>query len=101
MKCHLLIACWLYQGALAATPPAVPHDSVHGTVSLKDIDVASAAGTAEAMKRIVRMAQHLCSTFGNTSRISDRETTADCVRDAVAEARGRLSATTAAQLASR
>jgi UrcA family protein len=81
----------LWTTAMGFSAPATARDpdSVQATVSLRDVDLETVAGKTQALKRITATARRLCNQFGNTSRVADRETRADCVRDAVADATGR------------
>jgi UrcA family protein len=74
-------------------PPS--SERLSATVSLSDLNLATPEGMRSARARLARQALTLCRKFSDSRRISDRETVADCVRDAVAEALARLPHSTA------
>jgi UrcA family protein len=65
------------------------------TVVVNDLNVATAAGYAEAVERISVVARRLCNRFRNTARVDDRESAAECMRTAIAEASSQLRQLTA------
>jgi UrcA family protein len=65
-------------------------DRLSATVSLSDLDLTTPEGMRSARERLARQALTLCRKFSDSRRISDRETVADCVRDALAEALAQL-----------
>lgn len=82
----------LYATAMGFSAPSAARDpeSVQTTVLQSDVNLETVAGKTQALKRITATARRLCNQFGNTSRVADRETRSDCVRDAVADAMGRV-----------
>jgi UrcA family protein len=83
---------WLATGILWAGGAwgQAPAEILSAHVSLRDLDLASEAGHAEAHRRIRATALRLCSKLGNPSRADDREAQADCVRNATDAAVARL-----------
>jgi UrcA family protein len=76
---------------VTATPSAIADshsqpERVSATVSLSDLDLTTDQGVRVARERLTKQALHLCRTFSDPRRVSDRQTVADCVHDAVAEA---------------
>lgn len=67
-------------------------ESVSTAVSLRDLQMSSPADRVEALRRIHSAALQLCNRFGNPSRVDDRETRADCIRQAVEAAQAQLRA---------
>ncbi len=65
------------------------------TVAVNDLNVATAAGYAEALTRIAAVARHLCNRLHNTARVDDRESAAECMRTVIAEASSQLRQLTA------
>jgi UrcA family protein len=65
-------------------------DSMHTTVTLSDLDVTTAAGYSEAVQRISAVAHRLCNRLHGSSRVDDRESAAQCIRTAIADASARL-----------
>jgi len=81
---------WTTAMGFATPSTGGERESVQVTVSLRDLDLETLPGKTQALKRISAAAWRLCNRFGNTSRVSDRETRSDCVHDSVAEAMTRL-----------
>ena len=85
-----VVLLWVTAVAFAAPPYSKPRETVEMTIQLGDLDLKTARGMRVARERIAAAARRLCDRFRNTSRVSDSETTADCQRDAVADAVQRL-----------
>jgi UrcA family protein len=75
-------------GELATADSGFGSDSqrVSAAVSISDLDLTTTAGAQAARNRISKLALRLCRQFSDSRRISDRETVADCERQAVQEA---------------
>ena len=73
--------------AAPAPPPAL--DRSTATVSVADLDLNTREGAQIARKRVRRAAIALCRKYSDPRRASDRETMADCVREAIHSARVR------------
>jgi UrcA family protein len=67
-------------------------ETVGATVSFADLDLSTAVGIDAAHKRLVATAQRLCRKFSDSRRISDRETSAACYRETLADATRRFNA---------
>jgi UrcA family protein len=61
-------------------------ESVVASVSLADLDVSTPEGARAAGARIGKVAQRLCRKLGDTRRVSDSATYADCYRETLANA---------------
>jgi UrcA family protein len=70
-------------------------DTVGTMVSFADLDLSTSAGISAAHKRLVAAAQRLCRKFSDSRRVSDRETTAACYRETLADATQRFNASLA------
>jgi len=71
--------------------PSAP-ETVGTTVSFADLDLSTPMGIDAAHKRLVAAAQRLCHKFSDSRRIPDRETTAACYHETLAEATRRFNA---------
>src|SRR4051812_41132720 len=71
---------------LAEPPPPAKTESVAATVSLADLDISTPGGARAAHARLARVAQHLCRKIGDSRRVSDSATYADCYRETLANA---------------
>lgn len=82
----------LYATAMGFSAPSAAGDpeSVQATLSLRDVDLETIEGKTEAFGRITVAARRLSAQFGNASRVADRETRTECVRDAVGDAMHRV-----------
>jgi UrcA family protein len=67
-------------------------ETVGTTVSFADLDLSTPVGIDAAHKRLVAAAQRLCHKFSDSRRISDRETSAACYRETLADATQRFNA---------
>lgn len=67
-------------------------ETVGTTVSFADLDLSTPMGIDAAHKRLVAAAQRLCHKFSDSRRISDRETTAACYHETLADATRRFNA---------
>ena len=67
-------------------------ETVGATVSFADLDLSTPVGIDAAHKRLVAAAQRLCHKFSDSRRISDRETSAACYRETLADATQRFNA---------
>jgi len=67
-------------------------ESISTTVSLADLDLATAAGKWAAHARIAAAARKLCRGFRDSSSLADRETYAQCQKDARDQALRQLDA---------
>jgi UrcA family protein len=65
-------------------------ESISATVSLSDLDVSTPEGARAASARVAKVAQRLCRKLGDTRRVSDSATYADCYRETLANALRRL-----------
>ena len=65
-------------------------ESLSVSVTLRGLNLESPTDHAEAVRRIRSAALRMCNQFGNSSRVDDRQTRADCVRAAVDAAMARL-----------
>ena len=72
--------------AIADSGREVVPDRVSAVVVLSDLDLRTPAGAQAARDRIRKEASRLCRKFSDSRRASDRETVADCMRQAVQEA---------------
>jgi UrcA family protein len=70
-------------------------ETVGTTVSFADLDLSTPVGMKTAHKRLVAAAQRLCRQFSDSRRVSDRETTAACYRETLADATQRFNASLA------
>jgi UrcA family protein len=79
--------------SVRAEPPrgTAKAESVVATVSLADLDVSTPEGVRAANARLAKAAQRLCRKLGDTRRVSDSATYADCYRETLANALQRLS----------
>jgi UrcA family protein len=76
---------------LADPPPAVAKtESVAATVSLADLDVSTPQGARAATARLAKVVQRLCRKLGDTRRVSNWATYADCYSETLADALRRL-----------
>jgi UrcA family protein len=101
---HCLGSCrrlrtWLLQGILATIPSeavmgdpqkAPDVERLSASVSLSDLDLRTPEGLRAAHERVRKEALRLCRKFSDSRRISDRETIADCMREATEAASGSL-----------
>jgi UrcA family protein len=78
--------------ALVSAGDVARAESASMAVSLRDLQMSSPADRVEALRRIHSAALQLCNRFGNPSRVDDRETRADCIRQAVEAAQAQLRA---------
>jgi UrcA family protein len=85
--------------ALADSGAKAVIESTRAIVRVGDLDLDSRDGKQEARDRIHEAARSLCNRYRNSSRVDDRETTADCVRDAEVRALERLGRATVNQMA--
>ena len=76
--------------ASTVTTSVATGETLSATVSVSDLDLTTPAGIQAARERLTKQALILCGKFSDSRRISNRETMADCVRHAVAEALKRL-----------
>jgi UrcA family protein len=67
-------------------------ETVGTTVSFADLDLSTPVGINAAHKRLAAAAQRLCHQFSDSRRISDRETSAACYRETLADATQRFNA---------
>jgi UrcA family protein len=67
-------------------------ETIATTVSFADLDLSTPVGIDAAHKRLVAAAQRLCHKFSDSRRISDRETSAACYRETLADATQRFNA---------
>ena len=67
-------------------------ETVGTTVSFADLDLSTPVGIDAAHRRLVAAAQRLCHKFSDSRRISDRETSAACYRETLADATQRFNA---------
>lgn len=81
-----LFAIAISELAIAACGPESDSDRVSASISISDLDLTTPQGTQAARDRIRQQALRLCRKFSDSRRISDRETAADCTRQAVQEA---------------
>jgi UrcA family protein len=81
----------LFAGSQLKSEP----ETVGTTVSFADLDLSTPAGVNTAHKRLVAAAQRLCRKFSDSRRVSDRETTAACFRETLADATQRFNASLA------
>jgi UrcA family protein len=73
--------------SLAAEAGTSRHpESISATVSLADLDLATAAGKGAARVRIAAVARKLCRRFRDSSSLADRESFAECWKHAQDEA---------------
>jgi len=82
-----LLACLAASSPASAAPGGAPGTasrpaSISATVSLADLDLATAAGHDAAQARIAATARRLCRAFRDSSSLADRETYAQCWKDA-------------------
>lgn len=77
---------------IAGPQRASAPETVTTTVSFADLDLSTPAGIDAAHKRLVAAAQRLCHQFSDSRRISDRETSAACYRETLADATQRFNA---------
>jgi UrcA family protein len=76
--------------AVADPQPKGAAETLQVKVAIGDLDLSCAAGIEQARARIHAAALHSCNIFRNASHIDDRETAAECVRDAEKVALERL-----------
>jgi UrcA family protein len=77
---------------IAGPQRASAPETVAATVSFADLDLTTPVGISVAHKRLVAAAQRLCHKFSDSRRTSDRETSAACYRDTLADATRRFNA---------
>lgn len=77
---------------IAGPQRASAPETVGTTVSFADLDLSTPVGINTAHKRLVVAAQRLCHKFSDSRRVSDRETTAACYRETLADATQRFNA---------
>ena len=77
--------------AVAREPSRKAAETVATTVALADLDLSTSEGARIARERLTSAAARLCRTFGDTRKVSDAATIADCTRDTLEEALRRLS----------
>jgi UrcA family protein len=68
--------------ATAATSWDVTGKSLRADVFVGDLNLSSTGGARTALERIRRTAIRLCNRERHSSRIDDREVTAECIREA-------------------
>jgi UrcA family protein len=81
-----------------APQPTATTESVTANVSLADLDVSTPEGARAASARLAKVAQHLCRKLGDTRRVSDSATYADCYRETLANALRQVNVTVVAGL---
>jgi len=81
-----LLACGADSVLADATRAAANAESVAATVSLADLDVSTPEGVQAANARLAKAAQRLCRKLGDSRRVSDSATYADCYRETLANA---------------
>jgi UrcA family protein len=87
------VLAWGADPVLADAPRATAKpESVAATVSLVDLDVSTPEGARAANARLAKVAQRLCRKLGDSRRVSDSATYADCYRETLANAIRQLNA---------
>jgi UrcA family protein len=77
---------------IAQSRSAMNPEVVAAKVSLADLDLTTPEGAHVAHDRLAAAALALCNKFGDTRKVSDVATRADCTRDAFSDALRRLHA---------
>jgi UrcA family protein len=72
--------------AIADPSRAENSERLSAVVTLSDLDLKTPAGARAAHDRIQKEALRLCRKFSDSRRISERETLADCMRQAAKDA---------------
>jgi UrcA family protein len=81
---------------IAGPLPTNTPETASAKVSLTDLDITTEAGLAAAQKRLAAAAKNLCQTFSDDRKVADRQTSADCYRDTLANALRHLDSRVAA-----
>jgi UrcA family protein len=89
---QVILATIPWQAANADPQKPMDDERLSASVSLSDLDLASPEGMRVARERVRKQALRLCRKFSDSRRISDRETVADCMRQAAEAASSSLNA---------